>query len=227
MAWYWILPLASASIAGYVVKILYVMHQEKLIPEAMLSWKENIPSWSWMNLCVLRMAETFRKWTADLETDGNEWEQMEQKFSPAELGLLAEQIHITIKRDIVVRGEHLMGTSIELNNLAYFLCLFSSDMLKCSECIKLWLCILYVCPAFQNAPGELPRYWGDGKGLLQPQGTGSASCSQCSLRWTLLPCLQLVPIQLCLTADTDWARVSVRELLAAGPALGHKSHLQQ
>lgn len=90
-----------------------------------------------MKPCVLWMAETFRKQTTDLETDGNEWEQMEQKFSPAELDLLAEQIHITIKKDRVVRGEHLMGTSIELNHLPYFPCLFSLDMLKCSEGIKL------------------------------------------------------------------------------------------
>lgn len=67
---------------------------------------------------------------------------MEQKFSPAELGLLAEQIHITIKRDTVVRGEHLMGTSTELNHVADFPCVFSSGVLRCSECTELWLCIL-------------------------------------------------------------------------------------
>lgn len=133
----------------------------------MLPWKETIPPWSWMNPCVLCMAQTFRKWTTDLETDGNGWEQMEQKFSPAELGLLAEQIHITIKRDTVVRGEHLMGTSTEQIHLACFPCLFSSDRLKCSECIKPWLCILYVCPGFLNAPAELPRCAGDGRGQEQ------------------------------------------------------------
>lgn len=82
-----------------------------------------------------------------------------RRLSPAELGLLAEQIHITIKRDIVVRGEHLMGANIELNCLVYFLCLFL-DILKCTSVhYAMHVYIVLDCPAFWDTPRSSWACW--------------------------------------------------------------------
>lgn len=110
-----------------------------------------------------------------------------RRLSPAELGLLAEQIHFTIKRDIVVRGEHLMRANIELNHSVCFLCLFL-DMLKgTSVHYAMHVYIVLGCPVFLGHSKGVPEHaawaW---PGLLWPQGMWTSSFIKWSLKWMLL-----------------------------------------